>query len=108
MARKFIELKAGCMAKAFPDEPTFVLLGRDACAPLAIRAWIDARIISGKNKRGDPQISEAFELVRMMEHEQEDWSDMAHGKKVEMEGIEDLAIVDDRNKNPDYAAWKGI
>jgi hypothetical protein len=73
MARKFIELKMGCMAKAFPDEPTFVLLGRDKCAPLAIRAWIEARILMGKNTLNDAQISEAFELVRMMEAEQYEW-----------------------------------
>lgn len=78
MARKFIELKSGCMAKAFPDEPTFVLLARDACAPLAIRAWIEARIISGKNTRGDAQIGEARTLLATMEGEQSEWYKMAH------------------------------
>lgn len=80
MARKFIELKSGCMAKAFPDEPTFVLLGRDKCAPLAIRAWIEARILSGKNTRNDAQISEAFTLIHMMESEQSEWHKQAHMK----------------------------
>jgi hypothetical protein len=78
MARKFIELKIGCMAKAFPDEPTFVLLGRDRCAPVAIRAWIEARILSGKNTRNDAQISEALQLIGMMETEQADWSELNH------------------------------
>ena len=81
MARKFIELKSGCMAKAFPDEPTFVLLGRDKCAPLAIRAWIEARILSGKNTRNDAQISEAFTLIRMMESEQSEWHTQAQIKE---------------------------
>jgi hypothetical protein len=78
MARKFIELKAGRMEKCFPDEPTFVLLGRDACAPLAIRSWIEARILTGKNVRTDAQIHEAWMLVLMMEREQSEWSKLAH------------------------------
>lgn len=90
MARKFIEVKSGCMAKAFPDEPTFVLLGRDKCAPVAIRAWIEARVISGKNARNDAQISEAFQLICMMEMEQAEWHKQA---RMEVEGItaEDIA-----------------
>lgn len=77
--RKFLELKSSqsCMSKAFPDEPAFVLLGRDIAAPVAIRAWIEARILAGKNTRNDSQISEALELVRMMEMEQSDWHEAA-------------------------------
>lgn len=74
MARKFIELTSGYMAKAFHDEPTFVLLARDICAPLAIKAWIEARIRLGKNTREDAQITEAQSLIAMMESEQEGWS----------------------------------
>lgn len=74
MARKFIELKNGCMAKAFDDEPTFVLLGRDPAAPVAIRAWIAERLRSGKNHVNDAQIVEARQLLVTMENEQEGWS----------------------------------
>jgi hypothetical protein len=48
---------------------TFVLLGRDAAAPAAIRAWIVERIRLGKNQPGDEQIIEAEECARSMEAE---------------------------------------
>lgn len=32
-----------CYAKAMPDEPMFVLLGRDPAAPMAILRWIELR-----------------------------------------------------------------
>jgi hypothetical protein len=35
-----IENPASCLNKAKPFEMLFVLLGRDAAAPVAIRAWI--------------------------------------------------------------------
>lgn len=33
----------GCLAKALPDEPMFILLGRDPGAPAAIRRWVKYR-----------------------------------------------------------------
>ncbi len=60
---------AGCMAKARDDEMTFVLLGRDAAAPVAIRAWAMERIRLGKNRPDDPKILEAVECARVMEAE---------------------------------------
>ncbi len=48
-----------CMNKAQDDEWTFVLLGRDAAAPVAIQAWIDERLRLGKNQYNDDQIVEA-------------------------------------------------
>ena len=39
-----------CYAKAAPDEPIFVLLGRDPLAPLAVAAWIDAARRAGVDK----------------------------------------------------------
>ena len=60
-----------CMAKALPDEMTFVLLGRDAAAPHAIRAWVYHRIELGKNQWGDPQIQEALQCAATMEGERE-------------------------------------
>lgn len=59
-----------CMSKAREDEMTFVLLGRDKAAPVAIRAWIEERIRLGKNKLDDPQIIEALECAKIMEKEQ--------------------------------------
>lgn len=48
-----------CMSRARDDELTFVLLGRDAAAPVAIRAWIHERIRLGKNRPDDSQILSA-------------------------------------------------
>ncbi len=52
-----------CYANAEPDEPIFVLLGRDPAAPAAIARWVTERIGVGKNDRGDPQIVEALECA---------------------------------------------
>lgn len=60
---------AGCMFRAFDDEMTFVLLGRDKAAPVAIRAWIVERIRLGKNQTDDAQIIEAENCACIMEAE---------------------------------------
>lgn len=60
---------ASCMSRARPDELTFVLLGRDAAAPAAIRAWIAERVRLGKNRPGDTQLVEAEQCARVMEAE---------------------------------------
>ena len=56
-----------CMNRAKDDEMTFVLLGRDAAAPLAIRTWVDERVRLGKNNEDDTQILEALNCARIME-----------------------------------------
>jgi len=58
-----------CLNKARDGEMLFVLLGRDIAAPVAIRAWIDARIRLGKNQPYDPQIIEAEQCATAMEAE---------------------------------------
>lgn len=58
-----------CMNRAADDEMTFVLLGRDIAAPVAIRAWIDERIRTGKNQPHDPQIVEAHQCAATMERD---------------------------------------
>jgi len=60
---------SSCLNKARADEMIFVLLGRDAAAPSAIRAWCRERIRAKKNKPGDPQITEALEVAGVMEAE---------------------------------------
>jgi hypothetical protein len=81
VARKFMEVKFGCMAKAFDDEPVFVLLARDPAAAAAIRAWIAMRIGMGKNRSTDAQIQEAIGIAQMMEDEQAQWAEMRHKQK---------------------------
>ena len=65
--------KDTCMAHAHPQEMTFVLLGRDAAAPFAIRAWADERIRLGKNVETDAQIVEARACADTMEKEGRQW-----------------------------------
>lgn len=56
-----------CINKARDDEMTFVLLGRDPAAPVAIRAWINERIRLGKNKINDKQIADATRCMVQIE-----------------------------------------
>jgi len=63
------------MQHAHPDEMVFVLLSRDAAAPVAIRAWVAERIRLGKNVETDEQIVEALECARVMESEGRQWVD---------------------------------
>jgi hypothetical protein len=57
------------MNRARDDELTFVLLGRDAAAPAAIRAWIAERIRLGKNRVGDVQLIDAEMCAQTMADE---------------------------------------
>lgn len=71
--RKVDELRDpnSCMSKARPEEMTFVLLARDAAAPVAIRAWVHERLRLGKNGITDAQISEALSCAETMERDRE-------------------------------------
>lgn len=71
--RKRFELNQGCMAKAFDQEPTFVLLARDVVAPAAIREWCRLRYLHGKNGAQDAQITEALAIADVMADEQKFW-----------------------------------
>lgn len=65
--REELSNPTSCMSRARDDEMTFVLLGRDIAAPVAIRAWVDERIKLGKNQLSDPQILEALDCAKIME-----------------------------------------
>lgn len=58
------------MNRARDDEMTFVLLGRDAAAPGAIRFWARERVRLGKNSWQDLQIAEAMRAAARMERNQ--------------------------------------
>lgn len=62
-----------CMQHAHPEEMTFVLLSRDAAAPVAIRAWVAERLRLGKNAESDTQIVEALDCAATMEREGRQW-----------------------------------
>lgn len=56
-----------CMSRAQDHEMTFVLLGRDKAAPIAIAKWCEERIRLSKNTYADPQIVEALACAKHME-----------------------------------------
>jgi hypothetical protein len=56
-----------CMNRAHPQEMAFVLLSRDAAAPVAIRAWIAERLRLGKD------VGDAIEALATMEAEGRKW-----------------------------------
>jgi hypothetical protein len=62
-----------CMCHANENEMVFVLLSRDAAAPVAIRAWVAERLRLGKNQETDAQIVEALECAKVMEMEGRMW-----------------------------------
>ena len=72
--RKHEELNdpTSCLSKALDEEGLFVLLGRDAAAPAAIRFWVAERLRLGKNVERDPQIQEALDRANQMERERAD------------------------------------
>ena len=72
-----LSLEHTCMNHAHTEEMTFVLIGRDAAAPVAIRAWVAERLRIGKNVDSDPQIVEALECAKTMESEGRKWVDVA-------------------------------
>lgn len=52
-----------CYANADPDEPMFILLGRDRHAPALVRIWALLRQVSGE----DPvKVAEAFTCSTLM------------------------------------------
>lgn len=59
----------GCLAKALPDEPFFVLLARDETAPETIRKWADLRAqlgIEGDRRQDAEQLAEALQTAEIM------------------------------------------
>lgn len=56
-----------CYKNALPDEPMFIMLGRDKASAEAVRFWALQRIKLGLNKATDPQIAEAYECAAKIE-----------------------------------------
>ena len=54
-----------CYTNAAPDEPMFILLGRDPCAPLVVTLWVKLRREMGKTNLA--KIEEARSCARAME-----------------------------------------
>jgi nicotinate (nicotinamide) nucleotide adenylyltransferase len=64
-----IDHTESCLNKARDNERLFVLLARDAAAPVAVRAWVAERLRLGKNQPDDAQIREALDCASRMEIE---------------------------------------
>src|SRR3546814_5105243 len=66
-----------CYANAAPDEPMFVLLGRDPIAPGLVEAWADQRELrdAGAGIHQSPKVAEARACAQTMR----DWL-VDHGK----------------------------
>lgn len=73
--RDELEYPESCFNKARDNERLFVILARDAAAPVAIRAWVAERLRLDKNSASDPQIVEALECARLMEIERREVED---------------------------------
>lgn len=58
--------KFDCYTAAKPDEPMFVLLGRDPYAPALVRAWANMRAEMEPSNDGEKQ-TEAREVAYQME-----------------------------------------
>ena len=58
--------KNDCYDKALPNEPLFVLLGRDACAARTVLYWIKERVAMGLNTMADEKILSALDTVMTM------------------------------------------
>lgn len=56
--------KFDCYAHAAPDEPMFVLLGRDPCAPTIVAAWIALRKEMGDTS--PEKLGEALDCAKAM------------------------------------------
>lgn len=52
-----------CYANAVPDEPMFVLLGRDRHAPTLVRIWA---LLRAREKEDPAKIAEAFQCAGAM------------------------------------------
>lgn len=52
-----------CYAKAEPDEPMFILLGRDKHAPLLVKLWASMRELDGEDMA---KVEEAYQCAIAM------------------------------------------
>lgn len=68
MATKNNPGKFDCYANAAPDEPMFILLGRDRHAPILVKIWTALRLTEGEDpeKTGDAMLC-ALQMGRYRE-----------------------------------------
>jgi hypothetical protein len=61
MGSKSNPSKYDCYSRAEPDEPVFVLLGRDPAASLVVKFWVELRKLCGETER--EVLDEAFDCA---------------------------------------------
>lgn len=66
MGTKLKPGKFDCYNNAEPDEPMFVLLGRDPLAPLLVELWADVRSVLVKAEGETEKVAEARHCAQMM------------------------------------------
>jgi uncharacterized Zn finger protein (UPF0148 family) len=74
-----------CYAAAHPDEPMFVLLGRDGMAPSLVEAWANARSLDGEDAA---KVAEARQCAQAMR----EWLQLRLGKSERPIGLSHLLI----------------
>ncbi len=84
-----------CWAKALPDEPVFVFLGRDVHAPDAIRLWADLR---EQEEGPSDKVDEARALADGMER----WA--AQRRHDEMPGLSEVGLPETKG-GPRDVGW---
>lgn len=64
------EANSGCWAKALPDEPMFIILGRDPDGANIVRLWARRRSAAGDPAHGDPvlEVADAMDAWRAAGH----------------------------------------
>ena len=85
--------KFDCLSKAEPDEPMFILLGRDPTAPLVVTFWRALKLVmraNGDSQTSDEKLREATECSLAMEK----WA-KEHGKdpKKALAAMEELIAL---------------
>jgi hypothetical protein len=85
-----------CYANAAPDEPMFVLLGRDKHAALLVRLW---GILRAQDGEDDDKIEEAFSCAGAMDH----WR-LGLGKRDERPAIFEKLLITATEGMPDHPA----
>jgi hypothetical protein len=99
---------SSCMSRAREGEMTFVLLGRDVCAPVAIRVWCAARVLCGKNKPDDAQIAEALAAASAIEFMRPDINYAAAAEDTLIHEMLRLLAMRAHANSSDKGFWDGV
>ncbi len=80
MGSKLEPGKFDCYENALPDEPTFVLLGRDPQAPYLVTEWANIRLSQIKNGERPESDKAMVDEAYACAHKMRDWRGVNNGK----------------------------